>query len=51
MKQREKDRKVLGDPDIRGVGKGRRGIGADPRYPNGDDTSRVERAWRREGRG
>ena len=45
------DREVLADPDIRGVRQGRRGKGDDPRVPNGNDPGRVERAWKREGRG
>lgn len=51
LQQREKDHRVLADPDTRGVFKGRRGIGDDQRTPSGNDTGRVERAWKREGRG
>ncbi len=45
------DREVLADPDIRGVRQGRRGLGQDPRFPNGNTPEKVERAWKREGRG
>ena len=50
--QARKDREVLADPDIRGVQKDRRGRGAsDARVAAGNDPKRVERMWKREGRG
>lgn len=50
--QARKDRAVLADPDIRGVQKDRRGRGADDsRVAAGNDVKRVERMWKREGRG
>lgn len=43
---------MLADPDIRGVvNKGRRGKGDDYRYPNGNNPEKIERLWRREGKG
>ncbi len=46
-----RDRDTLADPDVRGVRQGRLGRGQDPRFPNGNTPEKVERAWRREGRG
>lgn len=47
----ERDHRVLADPDIRGSRQHRRGQYDDPRTASGNDPGRVERAWRREGRG
>jgi hypothetical protein len=50
--QARRDREVLADPDIRGVRKDRRGRGSDDaRVAAGNDPKRVERMWKREGRG
>lgn len=49
--RQRQDRDVQADPDVRGVQKGRRGKDDDPRSPNGNTPERVERAWKREGRG
>lgn len=45
------DRDTQADPDTRGVFKGRRGRFDDARIANGNNPERVERAWKREGRG
>lgn len=46
-----RDHAVAADPDIRGSRSMRRGQYDDERYGSGNNPERVERAWKREGRG
>lgn len=50
-KRAGRDHAVLADPDIRGARAGRRGQHEDDRYASGNNPERVERQWKREGRG